>query len=469
MMMNNRKLTAILLDLHKNARSGILRIERRTEKKQLVLLNGMLAFAESNQPEDHLAKVMVKQNLLLASTIKEIAALMKQGKNSEEAILELPNSNTEDVVKGRKFQAVSIMASLWAWTEFDLRLFTGEDLVRSPANLGLPLSELLILSARHAVSTRLISLPQNFSQGIFSATIELADKAADIPFNAAEHSILSALKTPMNAQDLLADIHGENVKPEDSLLGLFALGLIAFQAATAQSVSNLEDSDLPIQPLEEMIARLENMNLYQILSVSKDASTDEIQTAYHELAKQFHPDRFQSKAFSEDMYSKAQKLFAGINEAYQTLKNPDSRAVYDANRLAKTEGMASGFTAKAAMRLDNEKAAEELFQLGRCFFVKGEYGKASEHFKRCIWLRPDKAPYHHYMGAAQSKNPKSRKEAEQHLLKALEIDSMSTESHLELAKLYIQVGLRRKAEQQLQEILSWNQNHQEAQKLLAEL
>lgn len=469
MMMNNRKLTAILLDLHKSARSGILRIERRTEKKQLVLLKGLLAFAESNQPEDHLAKVMVKQNLLASSTIKEITALMKQGKSSEEAILALPDSNIEDIVKGRNFQAISIMASLWKWTDFDLRLFTGEDLVRSPANLGLPLPELLILSARYAVAAHHISPPQNFNLGTFSQAIELAAKAVDIPFNAAENSILSSSKTPINASDLLADIHGEDAKPEDSLLCLFALGLVGFQAAPEPADNDLEDADSQIQHLEEMAARLENMNLYQVLSVSKDASSDEIQTAYHKLAKQFHPDRFQSETFSEEMHGKAQKVFAEINEAYQTLKNPDSRAAYAANQLAKTERMESGSTTKTAMFVDNEKTAEALFQLGRGFLAKEEYEKAAEHFRKCIWLRPEKAPYHHYMGVAQAKIPKSRKEAELHLLKALELNAMSTESHLELAKLYIQVGLRRKAEQQLQEILNWNQNHQEALTLLSDL
>jgi uncharacterized protein HemY len=73
------------------------------------------------------------------------------------------------------------------------------------------------------------------------------------------------------------------------------------------------------------------------------------------------------------------------------------------------------------------------------------------------------------MGVARSKNPKSRKEAEQHLLKALELDAMLTESHMELAKLYLQAGLRRKTEQQLQQLLYWKPNHREALKLLADL
>jgi hypothetical protein len=130
------------------------------------------------------------------------------------------------------------------------------------------------------------------------------------------------MKISVNTPDLLADIHEKDAKYQNSLLCLFALGVIGFQTLTEQSGSDREDADSPIQRLEGMAARLENANLYQILSVSKEASPDEIQAAYHELAKQFHPDRFQSETFSTDIHQKAQHVFASINEAYQTLKNP---------------------------------------------------------------------------------------------------------------------------------------------------
>jgi curved DNA-binding protein CbpA len=277
------------------------------------------------------------------------------------------------------------------------------------------------------------------------------------------------MKISVNTPDLLADIHEKDAKYQNSLLCLFALGVIGFQTLTEQSGSDREDADSPIQRLEGMAARLENANLYQILSVSKEASPDEIQAAYHVLAKQFHPDRFQSETFSTDIHQKAQHVFASINEAYQTLKNPGSRAAYDANRGVLAERMESGSTTKTAMRLDNEKTAETLFQSGQSFLANGDYEKAIDHFKRCLWLRPENALYHHSMGVARSKNPKSRKEAEQHLLKALELDAMLTESHMELAKLYLQAGLRRKTEQQLQQLLYWKPNHREALKLLADL
>lgn len=60
----SQRLTIHLLELHRTQRGGIVRAERGTTKKQLVVRKGRLAFAESNSPEDHLARVLVSMELL---------------------------------------------------------------------------------------------------------------------------------------------------------------------------------------------------------------------------------------------------------------------------------------------------------------------------------------------------------------------------------------------------------------------
>jgi predicted Zn-dependent protease len=81
-------------------------------------------------------------------------------------------------------------------------------------------------------------------------------------------------------------------------------------------------------------------------------------------------------------------------------------------------------------------------------------------------LCPEKAAYHHYLGVAESENPKSRKSAEQHFLKALELDVVSIASRIALAKLYIQVNLNRKADHLLMEVLQLDSENKEAHRLL---
>ena len=61
---------------------------------------------------------------------------------------------------------------------------------------------------------------------------------------------------------------------------------------------------------------------YQILGVSRNASTDEIRKAYRKLAMQYHPDRNPGD-------KQAEERFKEINEAYQVLNDSQKRAHYD--------------------------------------------------------------------------------------------------------------------------------------------
>lgn len=58
---------------------------------------------------------------------------------------------------------------------------------------------------------------------------------------------------------------------------------------------------------------------YNILGISRNASTDEIKKAYRNLAQKYHPDKTGGE----------EKKFKEINEAYQVLSDPRKRQQYD--------------------------------------------------------------------------------------------------------------------------------------------
>ena len=62
---------------------------------------------------------------------------------------------------------------------------------------------------------------------------------------------------------------------------------------------------------------------YKVMEVSKTASQDEIDKAYRNLARKYHPD------LNPNDPEGAKKKFQELQEAYDTLKDPEKRKLYD--------------------------------------------------------------------------------------------------------------------------------------------
>ena len=78
---------------------------------------------------------------------------------------------------------------------------------------------------------------------------------------------------------------------------------------------------------------------YQLLGVARDASAADIKKAYRQVALKFHPDRNEGSKESEERFKE-------VTRAYEVLRDPDQRSVYDRygeEGLARGAGGAQGF------------------------------------------------------------------------------------------------------------------------------
>ncbi len=228
---------------------------------------------------------------------------------------------------------------------------------------------------------------------------------------------------------------------------------------------------LPPISLEEYLERIESAeNLYENLAVHAKAETLEIKQAYFSLAKQFHPDRFYKQTDAEQ-YSRIQKAFTQIAQAYETLKNEESRRAYDfkiQKELTQKEKM-RGSGVDEITRQNQIDAAAENFEHGFEMLEDGYYAEAAPFLARAVHLAPEVARYHAYYGKVLSVDEKQRFKAESEMQAAIKIETHNPTFRLMLVEFFLRHNLLKRAEGELKRMLVIFPRHAEAQNLLDSL
>ena len=177
----------------------------------------------------------------------------------------------------------------------------------------------------------------------------------------------------------------------------------------------LSDLDEPqrerAEELQRAEAELEGRNFFQLFGVEADidADTGVIRTAYFELAKQYHPDRFNGEPAA--IRRVVQRIFARLSEASETLANEHSRQEYiDYTILGKkTPEQAAMDRARVIME------AEACFKTGVRLLAQGQLTGAHEQFSRAYHGYGEEDDYACYFGYTswQLKHEKDREAAEE--------------------------------------------------------
>jgi molecular chaperone DnaJ len=100
-------------------------------------------------------------------------------------------------------------------------------------------------------------------------------------------------------------------------------------------------------------------NYYEILEVSREATSEEIKTAYRRLALKYHPDKNPGDRMAEEQFKK-------ISEAYQVLAEAEKRQLYDLYGDAGLAGMdVGGFSGFEDILSSFGEVFEDFFGFGR--------------------------------------------------------------------------------------------------------
>lgn len=218
---------------------------------------------------------------------------------------------------------------------------------------------------------------------------------------------------------------------------------------------------------------------YQILELPHDANEREIKRAYYRLAKQLHPDKASDPASAKA----AEERMALVSQAYNVLKDTQRRSEYDA-ALKSERPKANGAPPKsgtqpvkpvaakvsagsaAAARDRASEVAERRSQISEKALAKGlqlikagEADRAIEFLEAAVENNPENALAHVRLGQALSQCTKSLTRATESVQCGIELDPWKPDYHHTLADIYEQAGVKSRALEIHQKVLTWDQEN----------
>lgn len=114
-----------------------------------------------------------------------------------------------------------------------------------------------------------------------------------------------------------------------------------------------------------------------------------------------------------------------------------------------------------------ESGHEALYKKGTELFMNGDYNSSMNAFKKAVDLNPQKALYHFYL-ALSLINTSMFQEAENVLIRAIEIEPFNDDYYTELGKVYTKLGNTRKAVTTFAFALRLNPHNENARQAISE-
>lgn len=165
--------------------------------------------------------------------------------------------------------------------------------------------------------------------------------------------------------------------------------------------------------LAELDRILQEENLFLILKIGIDATTDEVRSAYKKLVRVTHPDRYQEEVLKQ----KAEAAFKRIGVAFDTLQDPLMRKTYERTVERSMAPQTSSFTpsspsspsasrpeapaqpkkpqaAPAASQEVKREQSDKHYRAGKEFERKNLLEDAIREYKEAIRILNDVAKYH---------------------------------------------------------------------------
>ncbi|HEX5966021.1 MAG TPA: DnaJ domain-containing protein [Pyrinomonadaceae bacterium] len=220
---------------------------------------------------------------------------------------------------------------------------------------------------------------------------------------------------------------------------------------------------------------------YDILGVESSAGPVELKSAYYDLARRYHPDRFRKS--EPALLTRLESAFARITQAYDTLLDDQLRANYNAKLLArrKAQQIADATAKPTAPEVKPVEATPDVpvvpvaeraandFKEALAALEQGQRSLAAGLFASATRLAPNEPRYHAFFGQLLASQANTQRAAEAELQAAIRLDPGNADYRVMLAQLFRDLGFALRAKGEAERAVAADPNNRKARDLLREL
>ncbi len=449
-------LADILKGLQRSIRTGVLTIVSGDIEKKVYIRNGDMIFSASNQDEDRLGDILLREGKINRDQFDQSVTEMKRtGRRQGMALVKLGYLSTAGLVSAVQHQVEHIIESMFDLEdgryEFQERPLPSEEII----TLKLSAANLIYRGIKKIDNISRIQKDLTSTDYLPNFSADPLDLFQDLKLDEAGKKIISRIDGKTSINDIISITQSDRFEALKTLYALLCIGTIELREVTAAGIeipeavveeileekteirANAEFRDL----IEELHRNCESLGYYNVLGIRDNASGPEIKAAYYKAAKKYHPDIHFHLADNSLKY-KLSDIFSYVYEAYSTLSDPQKRKEYD--RM---------ITVKPARPAAVQEKARAAFEEGKNHLKKKDYAAAERLFGEAAYFGATVAEHQYYYGLTLMRINKF-KAAEKAFERARKLEPHNAAYLSELGFSYLALGFPARAKGFFEKALS---------------
>ncbi len=423
-----------LREIHFNEKSGRLVFKHKGIKKYLFFEDGFLVFTKTNQPQELLGEFLFRLKRIPEEIFLRIDHYIEPTESIGKILIKSGVISKKDLHAGLMYQMRETTLNMFPI--FGGRFEFEEKSGYVEREFGTRINVLDLIEE----GIRRMSYNPEIKK--FMEKKVLIPKMKDCldRLTVKERELLDIINGKRSGDSLLRTTKFRSRPFWKSLYLFYCLNLVGFPGemipAKKEKVEKpaVDDSEKRLAEVISLSDNLPKLDYHGLLHVSANASQNEIKMAYFQLARRYHPDRFDQNLPPETKI-RIEEVFSQITKAYEALSSGKESQRFEPSRP----------TPSAYDKMDLEKKADMKYRQAKSFYNQGRYQEAFAPIEEALRLKRNKGSYLLLLAMIEMKIPAFKRKAEEDFLKAIDLEPWNVPALVELGNFYKDVGLSVKA------------------------